>query len=226
MLKRLDYLDETECYLNDEKRLEVAWELLSYAQRLYHRVYVFRNFEAFAKSFHQDPKPEVYWEGLSGEKQIDLIKMSTAFENYNKAVLLAQGYIVHQIGKGRNRLLADKQSEEPILISEFMEANGFIKNEHSTELYLDGLAKDFRTISFGRTLKTRYQEVVGLNAKFVNYLAGINRERNRLHFYKNYPGAFRVETYLENLKYARDYGAEMLKSQIDDVVRKQRLLEH
>jgi hypothetical protein len=69
------YLDETQAYVNENERLEVAWELLSYANMLYSRVYVFKNYEAFARSFDADPKPEEYWEGLSKEKLIDEIKI-------------------------------------------------------------------------------------------------------------------------------------------------------
>jgi hypothetical protein len=216
-----EYLDDTKGYLNEEERLADSWELLVYAHMLYNRVYVFKNFEAFSKSFHvrdqNDNPPQEYWEGLSNEKLIDQIKICTAFENYNKAVLLSRGFLVHNIDEKKNKELAKEQKLRPILISDFIRSNSFVKNEYSDELYLDGL-KNFTTISFSRTLSPAYQEVIGLENRFLAYMKNLSEKRNRLHFYKNYAGAFRVETYLETLDYAKTYGTKLLKGEIDRIV--------
>lgn len=223
-----EYLDDTKGYLNEEERLADSWELLVYAHMLYHRVYVFKNFDAFSKSFHirdhNDNPPPEYWEGLSNEKLIDQIKICTAFENYNKAVLLSKGFIVHNIDEKKNRDLAKEQRLRPISILDFNKTNSFVKNDYSNELFLDGL-KDFTTISFSRTLSPAYQEIIRLEDRFLNYLKNLNEKRNRLHFYKNYAGAFRVETYLENLKYAMTYGTHLLKLKIDEIIARQKELE-
>jgi hypothetical protein len=220
-----EYHDETKAYLSEGERVSDAWELLVYANMLYHRVYVFKNFEAFSNSFkgNGDRSPE-YWEGLSYEKLIDQIKICTAFENYNKAILLSKGFIVHNIDAKKNPNLAKEQKLKPVLISDFLNSNSFVKNDSSNELYLNGL-RDFTTISFSRTLSPGYQDAIGLEDRFLNYLKNLNEKRNRLHFYKNYAGAFRVETYLENLKYAMTYGTDLLKTQIDKIVTRQQELE-
>jgi hypothetical protein len=215
-----EYLDETKAYLNEEERLAVAWELLSYAHMLYSRVYVFKNFEAFSKSFRSDP-PEEYWEGLHREKLIDQIKICTAFENYNKSVLLSKGFIVHTIDGEKNRGLAGQQKTKPVLISDFLSSNKFVREDQFSELYLEGF-RNFNTIAFSKTLNEQYQAVIGLEERFLNYLKSLNEKRNRLHFYKNYAGAFRVETYLENLNYAKTYGTELLISELKKVAELQK----
>ncbi|HNP08592.1 MAG TPA: hypothetical protein PKN99_13245 [Cyclobacteriaceae bacterium] len=213
---RKEYLDETEAYVNESERLKVAWELLSYANLLYSRVYVFRNYEAFAQSFNIDPPPEEYWEGLSREKLIDEIKICTAFENYNKSVLLSKGYVVHLIDSQKNRALADQQKTTPVLISDFLKSNRFIQKDRFSELYLEGF-QNFNTISFSRTLTEQYQAIIGLDGQFLNYLKNLNKKRNRLHYLKNYAGAFRIQTYLDTIAFAKSYGTELLLSEIKKV---------
>lgn len=219
-----EYLDETKAYLNEEERLSVAWELLSYAHMLYSRVYVFKNFEAFSKSFTLDPRPDEYWEGLSREKLMDEIRICTAFENYNKSVLLSQGYIVHTIEGGKNRQLAAQQKTKPVLISDFLKTNQFIQKDQFGEYFLEGL-QTFKTITFSRTLNESYQDIIGLDSRFLNYLKNLNEKRNRLHFYKNYGGAFRVETYLENLAFAKAYGTELLAKELNRIEELQKALD-
>ena len=221
-----EYSDETKAYLNEKERLAVSWELLSYAHMLYSRVYVFKNFEAFSESFRTDSSepPKEYWEGLHREKLIDQIKICTAFENYNKSFLLSKGYIVHTIDGAKNKALASQQKTKPVLISEFLKSNSFIRENQFSEIYLEGF-QNFSTISFSRTLNEQYQSVIGLEDQFLNYLKGLNEKRNRLHYYKNYAGAFRVETYLEKLKYAKTYGSELLISELKRIEQLQKQLD-
>ncbi len=215
-LPKEQYLDETQAYISENERLQVAWELLSYANMLYSRVYVFKNYEAFAKSFGADTKPEVYWEGLSKEKLIDEIKICTAFENYNKSVLLSKGYVVHLIDGQKNKALASVQKTAPVLISDFLKSNQFVRKDQFSELYLEGF-QNFNTISFSRTLTEQYQAVIGLDSRFLGYLKNLSEKRNRLHYLKNYAGAFRVQTYLDTIAFAKSYGTQLLLSEMNKV---------
>ena len=211
-----EYLDETQAYVSEEERLQVAWELLVYAHLLYSRVYVFKNFEAFAKSFTMDPRPDEYWEGLNREKLIDEIKICTAFENYNKAILLSNGFVVHTIDGRKNKVLAEVQRNSPVSISEFLKQNQFVRKDQFSELYLEGF-QNFNTIPFSWTLKDDYQTLIGLEARFIGFLKNLTMNRNRLHYYKNYGGAFRVETFLETLSSAKAYGTSLLDSELNRV---------
>jgi hypothetical protein len=213
----MKFLDDTKVYLNDAERDKVVWELLAYSRMIYSKVYVFVNYEKFCESFTERDKkgnpPKEYWEGLHYEKLIDHFKICTVFENYNKAILLSKGYMVHTIDDKKNKRLAKTQREEPVLISDFKMNNSFIKDNFSSKYYLEGL-KNFNTISFGLTLKEDYQNVINLDHDFVTYLKKINTRRNRLHFYKNYSGGFSVAHYLEQLKYAMDYGNKMIDKRL------------
>lgn len=208
-----EYLDETQAYVNEYERLQVAWELLSYANMLYSRVYVFKNYEAFAQSFDANPPSKEYWEGVSYEKLIDDIKICTAFENYNKSVLLSKGFVIHLIDVRKNKVLAKRQKSTPVLISDFLKYNKFVQKDRFSGLYLEGF-QNFNTISFSRTLTDPYQEFIDLDSRFLGYLKNLNEKRNRLHYLKNYPGAYRVQTLLDNIAFAKSYGTELLRSEI------------
>jgi hypothetical protein len=144
------------------------------------------------------------------------LRFCTAFENYNKSVLLSKGYVIHLIDGQKNKALASQQKTTPVLISDFLKSNHFIRKDQFSELYLEGF-QNFNTISFSRTLTEQYQTIIGLDSRFLGYLKNLNEERNRLHYFKNYAGAFRVQTYLDTIAFAKSYGAELLLSEIGKV---------
>ncbi len=210
------YLDETKVYVNREKRLDIVLELLHYVYFIYDRVYVFKNFDAYAESFRLEGKSDVYWNGLHHEKMIDQIRICTAFENYNKAVLLSKDILVHTVHPNSNRAFFKQQKAGlPILLDEFLKTNTFVQDAANKEWYLSGLTPNFNTITFSQTLKPGYQEVIGLDTRFLGYLMNINVKRNRLHFYKNYAGAFEVNRHLDSILFAKTYGLEMIRNQIE-----------
>jgi hypothetical protein len=201
------YLDETKVYLSREKRMDIVLELLHYAYFIYDRVYVFKHFEAYAESFRIEPKSDVYWNGLHYEKMIDQIRICTAFENYNKAILLSKDILVHTSDANSSKAFHKQQKAGlPILLDEFLKTNTFVQEPPHKEWYLSGLTANFNTITFSQTLKPGYQELIGLDQRFLGYLTNINVKRNRLHFYKNYAGAFEVNRHIDSIRFARDYG--------------------
>ena len=217
MSKEKEYSDHTEMYLNEESRNKVALELLFYARILFSRVYVFQNFDIYSKSFEFDQPPKEYWEAAYYERLIDKIKICTSFENYNKAVLLINGILVHKIDPKSNKKLASlQQSRTPVLIDDFLLDHKYSMDSNN-EWSLDGLRKNFETITFSETLTEQYQRMIGLDKNFVHYLKEMNIYRNRLHLYKNYAGAsvFRVE--LEKIAFAKNYGMEQIEKQIHGI---------
>lgn len=212
------YLDETKVYLSREKRMDIVLELLHYAYFVYDRVYIFKNFEAYAESFRVEPKSDVYWNGTHYEKMIDHIRICTAFENYNKAVLLSKDVLVHTADPNSNKVLYKQQKAGlPVFIDEFLKANNFIQETPHKEWHLSGLTPNFNTITFSQTLKSGYQDMINLHTRFLGYLTSINMKRNRLHFYKNYDGAFEVNRHLESIRFARDYGSKLIGKQIEAI---------
>jgi hypothetical protein len=210
------YLDETKVYLNREKRMDIVLELLHYTYFIYDRVYVFKHFEAYAESFRIEPKSDVCWNGLHYEKLIDQIRICTAFENYNKAILLSKDILVHTADANSNKAFYKQQKAGlPITLDEFLKTNSFVQEGPHKEWYLSGLTPNFNTVTFSQTLKPGYQDVINLDPAFLGYLANINVKRNRLHFYKNYAGAFEVNRHLDSILFAKTYGLEIIRKQID-----------
>lgn len=102
-----------------------------------------------------------------------------------------------------------------MFIDEFLKVNNFIKETPHKEWHLSGLTPNFNTITFSQTLKSGYQNMINLDTRFLGYLTNITMKRNRLHFYKNYAGAFEVNRHLESIKFARDYGLTLIGKKIE-----------
>lgn len=101
-------------YYSIEAGKRVLEELKYNSYRMIQSVYRFKNFQEFEfqKKGNIDDKSEVYLNASYFELLIDYIKISVAFENYNKVVLLENGYVVHEIKKdGINNNLASQQKK-------------------------------------------------------------------------------------------------------------------
>ena len=90
------YKEDLICYLeNLYEKNRIIWELFSNALRTLESVYLFKNFDEFCRQLRsnkQEDKQEVYWNASYYEKLIYYVKISIAFETYNKAYLLRSGY--------------------------------------------------------------------------------------------------------------------------------------
>jgi len=220
MDQQVKFSEDIKVYLNEQIRANIVWELLVYAHMIYNKVFVFKNFDAFAKSFQgSGNRSEVYWEGIHYEKLIDDFKICTAFENYNKAILLSKGYMVHMLDtSGNNRQIVKDQKNQPVQISEYLKGNVFSQSDRFSSWTLEGVKNS--TIPLSWTLNAQYQSIIELDVSFLTFLTKKMEKRNRLHYYKNYSGAFKVETYLSNIEFAKNYGIALIDQQIKIAVEK------
>ena len=123
---KIKYLEDTSAYLNDECKQRILFELYSNSLRTIKSVYIFNNFNEYVIQCNSDKNEEksnVYWNSNYFEKMIDLVKISLAFETFNKAVLLEEGYLIHKLQKNSfNKLLFTVQEKGfPIKTMDFME---------------------------------------------------------------------------------------------------------
>ncbi len=144
------YLEDTAAYLSIDKKQRVLEELYYNSFRTIKSVYIFKNFEEYTiqlKADKNEDKKDVYWNASYYEKLIDYVKISIAFENYNKAVLIENGYLVHKIKKDENtkELFKKQQSGIPIKIEDFLSVAKESINTNS-KIFLTGLTSNFETI--------------------------------------------------------------------------------
>jgi hypothetical protein len=123
---------------------------------------------------------------------LDYILISISFENYFKAKLLQNGFLIHEIIKEKNPELFKSQRKQPI-DSKLVH---FEKKDECTELKEN-------TLNYGLLLHNKeYNKYYNLDSKTLNYLDKINIKRNSLHLYmsENFELSNAEINNLENLK--------------------------
>ncbi|MGF7081598.1 hypothetical protein [Mucilaginibacter sp. UYCu711] len=213
-MEKKELLFELDAYNLGEKRTRLMVELFGNAYRTIKSVYLFKYFDEYAKQLSANERTEIYWNASYYEKLIDYIKICVAYENYNKAMLIRNGYLVHQLKKtSQNSTLYNLQkSGVPIKINDFLAITNVI-NGPSEHLIFEGLPNHLPTINFSTTLSKAYQSIIGLDEIFIYQLKEINEKRNRLHFYTEYRGAFSVRDHVNKWAGIKDYSVSTIEKE-------------
>lgn len=211
-----EYLEETAAYLCKNRKDRILNELYFNAYRTLRSVYIFKFYDEYVvqlKSDKNEDKRDVYWNASYYEKLIDYVKISIAFENYNKAVLLENGFLVHKVKKSpTNKEIFKRQNEGiPILVTEFLQFSNEQLDRHSKKVFLTGLTPNFETINYSLTLSKKYQEIIKLDNELCYRLKEINDNRNRLHFYTDFKGAFEVNSHLKKWLFLKEKSLEIIE---------------
>lgn len=214
-----DLKEDTICYQNDSyESKHLVWVLLSNSLRTLKSVYLFKHFEEYKEQLLSDKnedKKAIYWNASFDEKLIDYIKISLAFETFNKAVLIKKGILVHTIDKSFSKPLAKIQySGKPILVSEFLQENSSSIDFTYNTAELNGFEKSLKTINYSHTLNENYQNIIQLDKQLVGYLKDICQKRNRLHFYNNFKGGFSVYDHLKKWDYIMKISIQIIKKEV------------
>lgn len=209
------YLEDTPAYLSIDKKQRVLEELYYNSFRTIKSVYIFKNFEEYTiqlKADKNEDKKDVYWNASYYEKLIDYVKISIAFENYNKAVLIENGYLVHKIKKDENtkELFKKQQSGIPIKIEDFLSVAKESINTNS-KIFLTGLTSNFETINYHQTLSDNYQAIICIDNELCYRLKEINEKRNRLHFFTDFKGAYEVNSHIKLWTFIKDKSIETIE---------------
>lgn len=209
-----------QCYWSDAYR-ERTIEVLRYRARyLVDTTYIFKHFDEYVRqrrSDLQEDKGEVLWNAGYYEKPTDHIRIVAAVENHLKAVLLEQGYMVHYIDSKAptKHLYAAQQDGRPIRIADYLQLRSFytdVKQWHPT---LDGLRPDGKTITPRHLLGDGMAPMFNLEERFVHLLAGIARERNRIHYLADEVRAYLVEQHIEEWGYLRAQCKALVREKAD-----------
>ena len=165
--------EDTIFYQNQSyESKHLIWNLLSNAHRTLQSVYLFKHFEEYSKQLMSDDendKSSIYWNASYSEKLIDYIKISVAFETFNKAVLINNGFVVHKIDRKFNRALSKQQKDgKPVSLKDFTEQNYSNINFRAKTAELNGFENRYTTINYAHTLNEDYQEIIQLYKQLTN----------------------------------------------------------
>jgi len=144
---------------------------------------------------------------------VDSIKIIIFFENYMKAILLINGYLVHQIKKENEyENLSKEQTKRPIKLDELNTIKPYEIDTENKTIFHEAL--NFKTIGFQTlTKKKSYHELYGIEKELLAFIKKINIERNQLHLLRNVQ--FTLSTpFIENI--------ERLKSFIQEIESKRK----
>ena len=173
-------------YWNSINANRTAFGLLHFGYGQFHRAHRVKHLEALkvlSKSAPPAVLPDALIEmGLDGV--VDATRICICFENYMKAVLLTQGFLIHTIDSNptSHKVLARQQRKRPILLSEVVAITGW-----HAEKAMPGIAHlpyvQRTTISMSALLSPAYQDVIRLPEEIKEFVTEQNERRNQLHFY-------------------------------------------
>lgn len=212
-----DITEDCRAYYSLDYGERILDELIFNAYRTIKSVYLFKNLDDYVsqlKSDKNEDKNEQYWNAVYYEKLMDYVKISIAFENFNKALLIEKGYLVHKIQKKvETKDFYKRQNEgKPIKIDEFKTVCSFKQDKIKGKYYLEGIQNGFPTISYSDTLNPNYQEIIQLDNDLLIWLKEINQKRNKLHFFTDFKGGIEVKSHIMKWRFIMSKSIEIIES--------------
>ncbi len=169
-------------YNRKENTNSLIAAMLQFSIKIYEQSYKLKNWNEFDRIANK------VWKSISSEEEammpfmeehiIDQIKITLAFENFVKAMLLAKGNIIHVIDKEIHPEIFKKQKTEPINIEEIRTVQNYeIKNGM---VHFKGLTT--KTLSNSIIFEVpKYVELYKMPESVLEAVREINKERNQLH---------------------------------------------
>ena len=172
-----------ECYQTEFVKDFYAFHLVTFAYTNFFkviRIQIFSKLKEFVYSadFRDIEKRNIFFNNNKDfvlTSLLDYILISITFENYFKAKLLLNGFVIHEIKKEESFELYKKQRKIPISSEE-------LKFENKS------CCKEIKmtTLNYGFLLKNKeYTKYYNLDIKALTYLINLNEKRNSLHLYYN-----------------------------------------
>lgn len=175
------------CYYDNQNMFTIAMNMMSLAHRNIMNTEVIKEItkgedsfllNAFNKSNLSQDEINFVFEGI-----FDKVRLISGFENFLKADLLANAFIIHKLDKNVPELksLAKEQYKRPISLKEVLELMDWRLDTEDDKYKIKGIGK--YTLSISTILSSGYQEILKLPVELKNHLLKLNNERNHLHFF-------------------------------------------
>ncbi len=193
---RANFVEEGACYNSIKDAIDVARGCLHFAIRTIDRALIIQNIDKLLKlskrcgeiNFSDNTKLQQEFRKLRSqmlslmEHYTDNMLIVVAYENYLKAKLLIEGYLIHRIDSNQEeyKTISRRQKKHPIKVSDIAEITNV--NSHK---YLDGLVYKSlldTTLSISTLLSPNYVKATGLPVSIVDILRSSVKERNKLHY--------------------------------------------
>jgi hypothetical protein len=108
---------------------------------------------------------------------LDDIRIGICFENYFKAKLLLNGFIIHKINHNKNKILANQQKQRPIEVNEIVAKLTYPNNFDLLKQVLTESTLDFSIL----LSQQEYFKYFNIDDDIIKFLDKLRKKRNRLH---------------------------------------------
>ncbi|MBU1165891.1 hypothetical protein KKF81_03005 [Candidatus Micrarchaeota archaeon] len=193
-MENLNYM-----YKDRSEKEKVFFRLLSGSIRYFKDAYIISNLSEFERVLQLDIRNwdcDVY-NKFTDEKLIDTVRIVISFENYFKAKLVRNDYLIHLLNKksvGKQAFNISNPVKKPVKYTDLVENVGVV----------DEKILNHRTIGFNDLLSPDYRDVLGIPSDVGKILKDIADYRNSLHF-KSFPGEIYLSTYVKDMKKLIDF---------------------
>jgi hypothetical protein len=189
MNEKINRIDEDEIDWNQDYSIiyiagnhkSLINKLLHFGQMLFYNSFRFIHFNEFRALNVPLKKVDLkIAKKFASETTVDMFRFVTCFDNYMKAVLLQNNYVIHQINSRKHFSVYNKQRTEPIAFDEIIPSKVDIAGD-KIGWRLDSIVSN--TLSPSIMLKEKYQEVIGMGDGVVKILMDMVEYRNKHHLY-------------------------------------------
>ncbi len=169
------------CYVDEKEQMLVAASLLYFGYSVFKRASVIRQFAALTQYLDSQKDesdfsarfPDVFYDSF-----IDSVRIGLCFENYFKAKMLLNKFLVHVIDKTVNESLFKEQKLRPIEVLKIHPG----KTPNGLPVLTALLKK--QTISYDTLLENQeYTGHFNMDEQILGFLNDLNKKGNKLHVY-------------------------------------------
>lgn len=210
-------------YFRIENAYILSMNLIKFGYILFYNSYLVQNKNQLKNICDniKTQEPDLYTvQGFAFDNLLDSIRIHILFENFLKACLLSNYYVIHEIDKEMFPELNKKQKTEPVLFSEIIKDREWeinpkiVTDQESLKLQIKGIKK--RTLGINILTKSKYISTIKLDSKTLDLFKPYLKYRDNLHYYTSESFKLSNESYNKLMK--------IIKFINNDVVRIQNIL--
>lgn len=178
-------------YFHQRNSMAIATNLITFGVEQFVTTYRYQNLHIIRKISEKlkpgTPPDANLIEALAFNQLIDSIKISICFENFIKAILLANGYVIHKLDKNIFPDLGKEQYSKPVefakkkAIKEWEINPSIITSVEGLNMQIKGIG-DY-TLGMKELLKPAYLAVINIDPKIIEICKPYFAYRNNLHYY-------------------------------------------
>ena len=212
----MDSKDIHHRYYDEKQAQQFATSLLRFGYMNFLTAKVIRDFDKLGglgniNNFQQNYN-EIFLFTL--ESLSDATKIVGCFDNYMKAILLSEGFLVNLIEGEGYEALAEAQQSRPVHLSEMRAIQDF-EGDDASGYRLAGIIS--ATLDFETLLELQYQELLQIPFNIVSALRGLYQKKQEQPFYHYIELALSKQA-IEDFAAMKTFVEEKMASELENLM--------